>query len=363
MSDMGQKTERATPKRRREAREKGNVLKSHDLSTALVLLTIFASLKVLGAMVLENTNGVLRRGLVEWPSDPLTVGDAAGLLAQWALILLQVMAPLLAVSLLISMLANYIQVGVLFTTKTLKPKFERVNPLQGFKRIFSIRSVAEMIKSILKVTVLGVLAYQAFRELVFSFAGFLQQSFGQAVASLASQTLDVAIRMSAALIFIGAADYFYQWWKREREMRMSKQEVKDEFKLTEGDPQVKGRIRQKQRQIGMMRMMQAIPTASVVITNPTHYAVALRYRQEKDDAPIIVAKGKNEVARRIRERAREHGVELVENRPLAQALYFHCEVGDRVPRDLYKAVAEVLAYVYRLKNRMGRAERRERTAT
>ena len=363
MSETGQKTERATPKRRREAREKGNVLKSHDLSTAIVLMTVFASMKLLGAALSENAMGVLQRGLENWPGEALTIGDAAATIGQWSLLLLQVLAPVLAVGLLISLLANYIQVGILFTGKALAPKFSRVNPLEGFKRIFSVRSIAELIKSVLKISVLGIVAYKAYLTMLAEFPGFLRQSFGQAAAALANMALDIAIRMSAVLIMIGAADFFYQWWRRERDMRMSKQEVKDEFKQTEGDPLVRSRIRQKQRQLGMMRMMQAIPTASVVITNPTHYAVALRYKEAKDEAPIIVAKGKNEVARRIRERAREHGIELVENKPLAQSLYFHCEVGDRVPRDLYKAVAEVLAYVYRLKNNLSRAQRRERTAT
>ena len=349
---MGQKTEKATPRRRKEAREKGNVLRSMDVNTAAILLAIFASLKFLGGTLTENLSGILGGWIgaaASWP-EPLTIGDAAGALTRAVWQLLSSAAPLLGVAFLVALAVNVAQVGFLISTKSLGVKFSRINPMEGFKRIFSVRSVAELVKAVVKVTALGYVAYSQYRAALGRMTGLALLDVTQGSAEIVNLCMNMAFQMAMVLVAIAAADYFYQWWVRERDMRMSKEEVKQEFKQMEGDPQVKGRIRQKQRQMGMRRMMQAIPSASVVITNPTHYAIALRYTQGLDDAPVVVAKGKDFVAQRIKEEARRCGVQMVENRPLAQALFVFCEIGDRVPQDMYQAVAEVLAAVYRMKN-------------
>jgi flagellar biosynthesis protein FlhB len=361
VSEMSQKTERATPKRRREAREKGNVLKSADVSTAAVLMAVFAGIKLLGSTVVSSSATMLQDWLTRPASaNPLTIAEAAKVLGSAIVSIASIGAPMVVVGVLVALGANYAQVGFLFSTKALQPKMNRINPMEGFKRVFSVRSVAELLKAVLKIVALGFVAWQEYVKIVGQFASFAMQGILAASASMADMAMNIAMKMALVLLAIAAADYFYQWWHREREMRMSKQEVKDEYKLTEGDPQVKNRIRQKQRQMGMMRMMQSIPQANVVITNPTHYAIALRYKEGKDSAPVVVAKGKDFLAQRIKEEARKCGIEMVENRPLAQSLYVFCDVGDSVPKDMYKAVAEVLAYVYRLKHP---ARAREKAAT
>jgi flagellar biosynthetic protein FlhB len=350
---MSQKTEKATPKRRKEARERGNVLRSADVATAAVLLGVFAGLKILGGYTVEKAAEMMRYWVTRAPAmgdEPITVGLAAQMLTSGVLAIAAVAAPIMAVGLVVALAANLLQVGFLFTPKALRPRFNRISPSEGFKRIFSVRSLAEMLKAVLKIGALGWVGWGEYRNSLALFPDFSSLSVLQASATMADMALNIAFKMGLVLLVLAGADYFYQWWRRERELRMTKQEIKDEYKLTEGDPQTKSRIRQKQRQLGMMRMMQAVPTANVVITNPTHYAVALRYRDGRDAAPVVVAKGRDFVAQKIKEEARKHGVELVENRPLAQALYIYCDVGDSIPKDMYKAVAEVLAYVYRLRH-------------
>ena len=358
---MSQKTERATPKRRREAREKGNVLKSAEVGTAAVLLAVFAAVKILGPAIVEGASEMMTRWLTEPPADSMTILGAKNVLAMALESIAMLGAPLVGVGVLVAVAANILQVGILFTPKALRPKMERINPIQGFKRIFSIRSIAELVKAVLKVVALGYVAWQEYEQVIGLFPDFALQGMLVASARMVDMAMNIALKMGMVLLLIAAIDFFYQWWRRERELRMTKQEVKDEYKLTEGDPQIKGRIRQKQRQMGMMRMMQAIPSANVVITNPTHYAIALRYSEGKDSAPVVVAKGKDFLAQRIKEEARKHGVEMVENRPLAQALYVYCDVGDAIPKDMYKAVAEVLAYVYRLKHPSRNREKKAAT--
>lgn len=363
MAEMSQKTEKATPKRRREAREKGNVLRSADVATALVMMGVFAGLKLLGGYAVDKAAAVMREWAVRAPAmsdEPMTVKLAAQALSEGVLGIAAIAAPIMAVGLMAALAANLLQVGFLFTPKALRPQLSRISPKEGFKRIFSVRSLAELLKAVLKIGALGWVAWGEYKVNMAIFPDFVSLGVLQASAVMADMALAIAFKMGFVLLVLAGADYFYQWWRRERELRMTKQEVKDEYKMTEGDPQTKSRIRQKQRQLGMMRMMQAVPSANVVITNPTHYAVALRYQDGRDSAPVVVAKGRDYVAQKIKEEARKHGVELVENKPLAQALYIYCDVGDSIPKDMYKAVAEVLAYVYRLKHPHKAGERAAR---
>lgn len=353
MSQSGEKTERATPKKRRDAREKGQVLKSTEVNTAVSLLTMFGTLKLLSGFITGHT-----ASLVTLCLSPEFAGVASDLAYQNMFPLLtrmlyhacMILAPLLLCAMVIGVCTNVLQVGFLFNPKSLMPKFSRISPMQGFKRIFSSRTIAELVKSVLKVVVLGYLVYDEYIANMASLPGMMAMELPRAVGQMVDIIFSIGFKAGMALLAIAAADFLYQWWVFEKDLRMTKQEVKDEYKMTEGDPKIKSRIRQKQREMGMMRMMQAVPQADVVITNPTHYAVALQYKEDKMAAPTVIAKGKDQVAFRIREKAAEHDIRIIENRPVAQSLYFHCEVGDPIPEAMYQAVAEILALVYRARS-------------
>lgn len=352
MADQGgERTEKATPKKRRDARERGQVLKSAEVNHALSLLILFGALYMLSTFILNRALTLVQRSfssenLVRPPMDGGQLQQIA-LESLWSLVLMAL--PILGVALLSGLLVNYLQVGFLFTTKTLAPKFSRINPMEGFKRIFSVRTIAELMKSLLKVGIIVWVAVSIIEPKIHEIPNMLSVAPWQAFGYVLGLAAELGMKISLALLILALADYFFQWWQYEKDLRMTKQEIKDEYKLTEGDPQIKGQIRQKQRQMATMRMMQSVPEADVVITNPTHYAVALRYQDGLDAAPVVLAKGKDHIALRIREIASQHGIERVENRPLAQALFASCEVGDAIPEQLYQAVAEVLAYVYRMK--------------
>ncbi len=354
MSQSGERTERATPKRRKDAREKGQVLKSIEVSTAFCSLLIFGFMLMFIPTYISSMGGIIR----DFFSPAYMVSAVDNLNEQTALQLytgvlqsaIGILLPILGVAFISGIAANLLQVGFLFTTKSLAPKMERINPLKGFKRIFSAQTVMTLLKSVLKIVVLGYIFYGDYRKLLASFPGYMSQGMYAALFEILRTCFTIALKMSFAMAIIAAFDYFYQWFKYEKDLRMTKQEVKDEYKLMEGDPQIKSRIRQKQRQMSMMRMMEKVPQADVVITNPTHFAVALKYEEGGSGAPVVLAKGQDHMARRIKEVARENKVSIVENKPLAQTLYKLCEIGDEIPEQLYQAVAEVLVYVFRQKN-------------
>ncbi len=351
----GEKTEKATPRKRRQAREDAQVLKSGEVITAFSLLLVFAALALFGNYVLHQ----LRLLMTEFftVSDLTTaqvgLGTVRPFLQKALLRIGLAIAPLLAAGLLAGLLANYLQVGFLFVSKGIQPKMSRINMIEGFKRIFSSQSLAQLIKALFKIILLLIIAYNEYKKRLAEFPNLMWFNITDASAFIASMLLGVAFKVCLLFAILGPVDYFYEWRKREKELMMTKQEVRDEYKLTEGDPQIKGRIRQRQRQISGQRMMQAVPKADVIITNPTHYAVALAYDADQDQAPQVVAKGRGYLARKIKETAIQARVEIVENKQLAQALYFFCDIGDEVPEELYQAVAEILAYVYRLKNKQG----------
>ncbi len=349
----GERTEKATPKRRREARQRGQVRKSAEVNIAFILLVDFGVLAIFGNYIADNLTAFLKAffgGTVPAMLDPTTVGN---LFLDAMLHFAMVVAPILAASVISAVLINVVQVGFLFSTKAAAPKFDKINPIKGFKRIFSVRSLIELLKNILKIVIVAWLAYGEYQAQLGSMPNMMALNVADASRAMVSLLTGLAFKLGFALLIFAAFDYMYQWWRYEKDLRMTKQEIRDEYKITEGDPQTKGRIRQKQRQISSLRMMHSVPQADVVVTNPTQYAIALQYDDKQHKAPVVLAKGKDNLARRIREIATEHHIEMVENKPLAQALYFYCEVGDEVPEDLYKAVAEILAYVYRLKNKQG----------
>jgi flagellar biosynthetic protein FlhB len=348
----GEKTEKATPRKREEARKEGRVLKSNELNIGVLMISLFAVLGLSGGFITGQWRRLLEifLGGNYFSPDRLTPA-LVGQMWFTALIGFSLaILPMAATAVLVGLVVNFAQVGFLFTAKPLMPKFSKINPIQGFKKIFSMRSIVELLKSLFKIAVIGFFVYQAYRNNFMIFSNLMGGELQDVAMAIFQMCFDLAIRAAIALVVLGLADYIYQWYDYEKNLRMSKHEVKQEYKQTEGDPLIKSKIRQKQREIAQSRMMSAVPQADVVITNPTHYAVALKYDEAVADAPVVLAKGQNLIAQRIKELAREHRVPVVENKPVAQALFLTAEVGQRIPAELFGAVAEILAYVFRLRN-------------
>lgn len=348
----GEKTEKATPKKRREAREKGQVFKSTEIITAFSLLMLFGVLSILGGKIIDNTKSLMRFFFSEQRlTDSFSAAYVSDMMSKALMFLLQIIAPILIAAFVGGFIFNVVQVGLKFSSKAMKPKMERISMIGGFKRIFSLKTLIELLKSIIKIAILGGVAYSEYNNNLDKFTNLMGLEIGLAVQSFVSILLGIAFKLAIALAIFAPFDYLFERWKFEKDLKMTKQEVKDEYKQTEGDPKIKGKIQQRQRQMSNMRMVQAVKDADVVITNPTHYAIALSYKEERNEAPMVVAKGKDHLAMKIKEKAKELKIEIVENKPLAQSLYFFCEKGDEVPEELYKVVAEILAYVYGLKNK------------
>ncbi|EEG76510.1 type III secretion exporter [Dethiobacter alkaliphilus AHT 1] len=259
------------------------------------------------------------------------------------------MAPVFAVSLIAGLAVNYLQVGFLFTTEPLNPQFNRLNPAEGFKKIASKRALFELAKSLLKVLMVGFVAFLFVRGNLENLLATLYQDAAGVWETLRSLSLNLALRIGALFLVLSVLDYIYQRYEHNQNLKMSKQEIKEEHKQMEGDPQLKSQLRERQRSIATQRMMQDVPEATVVITNPTELAVAIRYREDRDEAPTVVAKGAALMAKRIRETAKENNVPIMENKPVARMLYDQVEIGQEIPVDLYQAVAEILALVYKLR--------------
>ena len=347
-----EKTEKATPKRRKDEREKGNVFSSGDLVTAIFLLVVFYSMRFLGKFMLENLMRLITDGIGMTTSITVIDKQALGTLytngLEWAVM---IAGPILVISSVITILISGAQTGFLFSAKALQPKFSKLNPLSGFKRMFSLRSAVEIVKGLLKLVVIGYVVYGELSERLRALPRLLDMEPLQGAVYLGDAVLSLVTSIGILFILISILDYLYQWWEHEKNLKMSKQEVKEEYKQMEGDPQVKNKIKQRQREMSQKRMMQKVPQADVIIRNPTHYAVAIQYIPEKNNAPVVVAKGADEVARRILKIAEENDVPMTENKPLARALYESVDLDREIPPELYRAVAEVLAVVYDLKKK------------
>jgi flagellar biosynthetic protein FlhB len=287
-----------------------------------------------GSVIAQNATNVTSASLTEYYKNILFS-------------VLPVVLPFLLVAMIGGAAVHVLQTGPMFVTEKLKPDFKKINPLNGFKRIFSMSSIMELFKSITKVVILCWIAYSSMRSAVGEFVGLIYADVGTAFSKVLSASFSMGIMIGLALIAFAALDVLYQWWKFEKDIRMTKQEVKEENKQLEGDPLIKGRIRQKQRKMSLQRMMQRLPESTVVVTNPEHFAVALRYRENVDRAPVVIAKGQDFLAQRIKQKAAELGIAVVENKPVARALYAACEIDDEIPPELYQAVADILIYVYR----------------
>lgn len=347
-----EKTEKATPKKLNEARKKGQIAKSHELPGAFILLFVFMSFVMIGPFYKTKIVGLFGSLFNEWLTMEPTPGNIMSLMTSLMYEMLIMLSPIFAISVLVALLANYMQVGILFTGHPLMPKFSKLNPLQGLKGIMSMRTVVEFLKAMLKLLIIGLVVFQSLKSEWGQILHLDQLPVTGLLSFVGGITLMLGIKIGVLLVALAIGDFFYKKYEHNKSMRMSKQDIKDEFKSTEGNPLIKGRIRERQRKMALQRMMQEVPKADVVITNPTHFAVALKYDASKMDAPVVIAKGMDYVALRIRETAKEHGVITMENKPLARALYDRSEIGDSIPSDLFQAVAEVLAYVYKLKGRV-----------
>ena len=354
----GEKTEPATEKKLSDARKEGQVAKSREIANGLGLLAVFLVLKFwvghMGYQLMNVFSVVYNRipdAVTFWRGD-MPQQDTAIIFRNMLLQALIVMAPLLLIGFAIAFISDVAQVGWKPTGKPLQPKLSHLSPISGFKRIFSVNALVELIKSILKIGLIVYICYNYLKDKWPLILNLYDYELTQAIALIGETVTDLGIRVSMVYMIIAAADFIYQKVKFTRDMRMTKQEVKEEYKQTEGDPQIKGKIRQRMREASQRRMMQNLPQADVVITNPTHYAVAIKYDPDVADAPIVIAKGEDYLAAKIKEIAKDHQIEIVENKPLARMLYANVEVGEAVPLELYQAVAEVLAFVYHLQGKV-----------
>ncbi|MCL2398222.1 MAG: flagellar biosynthesis protein FlhB [Defluviitaleaceae bacterium] len=352
--DKESKTEQPTPRKIKKAREEGQVAKSQEISTAISLLAMFFAFRLFAGWIYGNTIALMRFDweLIPFSYDVMHTPHIARYLAFLFQQVLFITLPLLAISFMVALVTNLIQVGWLPTSKPLKPKFSKLNPLSGFKRMFSMQSLVNLVKSLAKLIVVGLVVFNVMSAHLNFIPSMLEMSLFSSLVFIGNMVIDMALAVGALFIIVAALDYTYTRYSHIKKLRMTKQEVKDEYKQTEGDPLIKGKIRQKMREVSMRRMMQNVPEADVVITNPTHYAVALRYNNAIDKAPIVVAKGVDFMAKRIKEKAKENHVTVVQNPPLARTLYANVEIGDEIPYELWESVVEILAYVFKLKNRV-----------
>ena len=351
----GEKTEPATSKKLQDARNEGQVAKSQELNSALSLIALFIMLKIFISYIGDNLFQIFALiynkipDIIDESIGGMTPHLAAVVVNNTLIVILKILAPVFIIGFLVALLSNIFQVGWKVTGKPMKPKFSKLNPLSGFKRIISKDSMFELLKSIAKVGVITYVAYTSIRGHQDELFLVYDIPLLQVVLLVGSIVLDAGLKISMVYLVLGLADWFYQKHKFKEEMKMTKQEVKDEYKNTEGNPEIKGRQRSRMREASQRRMMQNLPSADVVITNPTHYAVAIRYDASQYSAPIVVAKGEDFLAMKIKDAAKEHQIEIVENKPLARMLYANVDVGEEVPPELYQAVAEVLAFVYSLR--------------
>jgi flagellar biosynthetic protein FlhB len=353
----GEKTEKASPKKKEEARKRGEVHISHDAVTAVSMTVIFALIGSGYAAFAQKLGAYLKArlsaGYVLTQVNNLTPDMISQSYKQVLTDVLPIVLPFLLIVMVMGVALHIVQTGPLVTTERLKPDPKKLNPMEGFKRLFSMRTVMEMLKSVGKIGVMGYVIYKTFKELLSQFPLMMSQRPVDAFSQAMDQTSSMGVRMGGTLVALAAVDIFYQWWKYEKDLRMTKQEVKEENKQMEGDPQIKGKRRQLQRRMSQQRMMQNLQQqADVVVMNPTHFAVALRYKENVDAAPTVVAKGQDSLALRIRKVAEENKITVVENPPVARALYASCEIGQTIPPEMYQAIADILIYVYKVTGKM-----------
>jgi len=348
----GEKTEEPTPKRLSDARKKGQVAKSVDLNSAITLIMLI----ILGYMISDSVfaalHQYLRHSLENGLNRTVTQGNMTSIFLQDSSIYLKAVLPMMGAVMVIGIMASLLQTGFIRSLDPLKPDLNRLNPIQGFKNIFSQRAFIDLGKNFLKLLLVGYIAWSFIKDNIQEIFAFSRIGVRAAFPLAREIILSLITRVGIMLLALGFLDYMYQRYSFHKSLKMTKEEVKEELKQTEGDPQMRSMRRQKHRQMAMSRMMSAVPEADVVITNPTHLAVALQYDEKIHEAPVIVAKGADYLSQKIRDLARKHDIPIIENKPLAQALYQKGEVGSEIPIELYQAVAEVLAVVYRMEGKI-----------
>ncbi len=358
MSDdsFQEKTEQPTPRRRQELREKGEVAKSRELPSVAVLLASLISLTLFGSYMYSHVHFIMKGSfalpLLDDLSIPSFMRFAQEIITHFILILI----PLLAAIFVVAILSNIMQVGFILSAESLMPKLSKIDPIKGCGRLFSKNALMELVKSLLKLIIVGAVAYYTIKGEMQNVSTLGRMGLNAIAYYILTGFFKIFIKCTLAMIFIVVIDYAYQRWEFENRIKMSKQEVKDEFKKAEGDPLVKSRIRSIQMQMARRRMMQAVPEADVVVTNPIHLAVALKYDSNTMNAPQVIAKGAGKIAEKIRELAKENDIPVVEKKELAQSLYKLTEIGQEISPSLYQAVAEVLAYIYKLKGKLTKGQ-------
>lgn len=349
----GEKTEEATSKKLTDARGEGQVARSTDLITATALLALFWTLKTfvgfIGKSFIDSFTKTYN-SIEIFVLEDFNHVNAQQLLVDTALTILKISVPVFISGVVVAIGTNLFQVKWQLTGKPLKPKFSKFNPITGFKKIFSKDKLVELLKEVVKIGVIIYVAYNSLEKHKDILLKLYDMELTQAILLIGNLVIDLGYNISIIFLFIGLADYIYQKFKFRKDMRMTKQEIKDEFKQSEGDPQIKNKIRVKMREASQRRMMQHLPEADVIITNPTHFAAAIKYDKEISEAPILIAKGADYLAEKIKEIARVNKIQIVENKPLARMLYYNVEIGNEIPPELYQMTAEVLAYVYNLNN-------------
>jgi len=346
-----EKTEQATPKRKGEARKEGNVARSTEVNSALVLLGGTLLLYFSGGKIFLRLQGLFESIFTQSYNASWTPVSAYAHFLGTGQFLLATAAPVVLGVMIVGLAANCMQVGFLFTAEPLTPKLSKINPLSGIKRLISTKSLAELIKGLLKIGIVGYFCYVTLKGTFRDLTPLMDKEIGLILAFMAKTAFKMALRCALILLAIALLDYAFQRWDHQKKLRMTPQEIKEERKQTEGNPEIRSRVRGIQREMAMRRMISEVPQADVIITNPTHLAVALQYDVNAMAAPMVIAKGARLIAERIKEVAREHGIPIVENKPVAQALYESTEIGMEIPEKLYRAVAGILSYVYKLKGR------------
>lgn len=347
----GEKTEPATSKKLNDVRKEGQVAKSKEIIMAVTLMALFIIIKVYVGNMGEKFISSFKEFynsfelIVNSSSEGLSMKLATESVKNIFVDTLNIVLPIFLVAVVIAVLGNTLQQRWMVTAKPLSPKFSKLNPINGFKRLFSFKQLFELIKSIAMMIVIVYVVYTTVKEKMNLLLTFYDVTLYRALALTGDAIIDLGIKISGIFLVIGFVDLVYQRIKFKQDTMMTKQEVKDEFKNTEGDPQVKGQIRRRMQEISRRRMMQQLPEADVVITNPTHFAVALKYEPNSGMAPVVIAKGADYLAFQIREKAKECNIEIVENKPLARILYNNVDIGMEIPPELYQAVAEILARV------------------
>ncbi len=354
----GEKTEEPTTKKLSDASKEGQVAKSQDMGNALLLIALFLLLKLwagtMGTQFLENFESIYSKipDIVVYYNGELNTREIYLLINGLIGRLLMMLLPIFAIGVLVCVVVDLAQVKWSPTSKPLMPKFSKLNPITGFSKIISTRSLVEFVKSIGKILIVYYVVYNTLKDKLSFLYALYDIPLTQAVLKVGGLAIDLGLKISFIYLILALVDLKYQKWKFHKDMKMTKQEVKDEYKNAEGDPQIRAQIKQKMREASQRRMMQSLPQADVVITNPTHYAVAVKYDPEVADAPYVLAKGEDFLAQRIKETAKANNIEIVENKPLARMLYHNVDVGAVIPPELYHSVAEVLAFVYNLKNKV-----------